>query len=87
MVLNNKAQTAMIGLMIGIMIFMVAMIFIQPLGDVIDEVQNASQLDCLNVSISDNKKATCLIVELTMPYFIAVVIAVAGAYIGARFVT
>jgi len=87
MVLNNKAQTALIGLMIGVMIFMMAMIFIEPLADVIDEAKDDSQLDCSNSSISDNKKATCLIVELTMPYFIAVVIAVAGAFISARFVT
>ena len=87
MVLNNKAQTAMIGLMIGIMIFMVAMIFIAPLSDVVTEARDASQLDCANTSISDGKKATCLIVDLILPYFIAVVIAIAGAFIGAKFVT
>ena len=37
--------------------------------------------------ISDGKKATCLIVDLILPYFIAVVIAIAGAFIGAKFVT
>ena len=87
MVLNNKGQTALIGLMIGVMIFMMAMIFIDPLADVIDETRNNSQLDCSNTSITDGKKATCLIVDLILPYFIAIIIAIAGALISARFVT
>tara|TARA_Y100000310_G_scaffold319707_1_gene375306 strand:+ start:453 stop:716 length:264 start_codon:yes stop_codon:yes gene_type:complete len=87
MAMSKLGQTAMIGLMIGIMIFMVAMIFIAPLSDVVTEARDASQLDCANVSISDGKKATCLIVDLILPYFIAVVIAIAGAFIGAKFVT
>jgi hypothetical protein len=80
MAMSKLGQTAMIGLMIGIMIFMVAMIFIAPLSDVVTEARDASQLDCANTSISDGKKATCLIVDLILPYFIAVVI-------GAKFVT
>ena len=35
--MNNKGQVALVGLMVGIMIFMLAMIFIDPIGDVIDE--------------------------------------------------
>lgn len=83
---NKKAQAGMVGLMIGIAIFMCAMIFIDPLSDVITESRAASQLDCSNTSISDGHKMTCLIVDLILPYFIAVVIAIAGAVIGARFV-
>tara|TARA_R100000687_G_C6388933_1_gene136362 strand:+ start:50 stop:307 length:258 start_codon:yes stop_codon:yes gene_type:complete len=85
--MNNKGQVALIGLMVGIMIFMMAMIFIDPISDVITETRNNTQLDCSNSSITDGKKATCLIVDLILPYFIAVVIAVAGAYISARFTT
>jgi hypothetical protein len=87
MVMNNKGQVALIGLMVGIMIFMMAMIFIDPISDVITETRNNTQLDCSNSSITDGQKATCLIVDLILPYFIAVVIAVAGAYISARFTT
>jgi len=85
--MNNKGQVALIGLMVGIMSFMMAMIFIDPISDVITETRNNTQLDCSNSSITDGQKATCLIVDLILPYFIAVVIAVAGAYISARFTT
>jgi hypothetical protein len=87
MVMNRKGQTALIALMVGIMVFMMAMIFIAPISDVISETRNETQLDCsqLNGTISDGQKATCLIVDLILPYFIAVIIATAGALISARF--
>jgi len=84
--MNNKGQVALVGLMVGIMIFMLAMIFIDPIGDVIDEVRGVDQLNCSSSLISDGDKATCLIVDLIMPYFIAIVLAVAGGWISARFV-
>jgi len=85
--MNNKGQMALVALMMGVFIFMLAMIFIAPLGDVIDETRAADQLDCSNSTISDGHKATCLIVDLIMPYFIAIVLAVGGGYITAKFVT
>lgn len=85
MAMNNKGQVFLIGLMLGIATFMLAMIFIDPLIAVIDESRGTDQLDCLNSSISDGKKATCLIVDLTLPIFIAVVVGLAGAYITAKF--
>jgi hypothetical protein len=87
MVMNKGAQVALISLMVGVMVFMLAMVFIDPLSDVIEETRNNTQLDCSNSSISDGKKATCLIVDLILPYFIAIIIAIAGALISARFVT
>tara|TARA_R100000750_G_scaffold5568_3_gene4256 strand:+ start:568 stop:822 length:255 start_codon:yes stop_codon:yes gene_type:complete len=84
--MNKRGQTALVGLMVGVMIFVLAMVFIAPLGDVIDETRAVSQLDCSNSTISDGHKATCLIVDLMMPYFIAIVLAVGGGYITARFV-
>jgi len=83
---NKKGQAALVGLMIGVMVFMLAMIFIAPIGDVIDEVRGGSQLDCDNATISDGHKGTCLIVDLIMPYFIAIILAVAGGWISARFI-
>jgi len=82
----KKGQTAIVGLMIGVFIFMLAMAFIDPISDVITEVRNKSQLDCSNSSISDGHKLTCLLVDLMLPYFIATVIAVAGGWIGARLI-
>ena len=86
MVMNNKGQVFLVGLMIGIIGFMAAMVFIDPIADVITEARSSSQLDCSNSSISDGKKMTCLTVDLILPLFIGVCLGMAGAYITAKFV-
>ena len=84
---NNKGQVFLVGLMLGIFAFILAMVFIDPLSDVINEVRGSSQLDCSNSSISDGHKLTCLEVDLILPLFIGVVIALAGGYVTAKFIT
>jgi len=86
MVINKKGQVFLVGLMLGIVAFMAAMVFIDPLSDVINEARGTTQLDCSNSSISDGHKLTCLEVDILLPAFIGVVIALAGAYITAKFV-
>ena len=83
---RKQGQAALVGLMIGIFVFMLAMVFIDPIKDIITEARGTAQLDCSNSTISDGNKMTCLVVDLLLPYFIAVVIAIAGGWIGARFV-
>ena len=85
MVLNTKGQVAIVGLMIGIIAFMAAMVFIDPIKDVITESRSASQLDCGNASISDGSKMTCLMVDLLLPAFIGVCFALAAAAFTAKF--
>ena len=82
--MNSKGQTALVCLMIGIFIFMMAMIFINPITDVITEARAADQLNCSSTTITDGQKATCLVVDLILPYFIGIVLAVAGGWIGAK---
>lgn len=84
--MNNRGQLAIVGLMIGIMAFLVGMITVGPLGDVMDEQRSASNLDCDNSSISDGSKMACLVLDLTIPYWIAIIFAMAGAYVTARYV-
>lgn len=84
MVMNRNGQTMLLGLMMGVFLFMLAMVFIEPIKDVISSVRGTSQLDCNNSSISDGTKGTCLIVDLILPYFIITIVALAGGWITAR---
>ena len=84
--MNNRGQAAIVGLMIGVMVFMLAMIFVNPLSDVITETRNSSQLDCSNTSISDGHKGACLITDLILPYFLIAVLAVGAGWISSRVV-
>lgn len=86
MVMKKKGQAALLGVMIGVMIFMLAMLFINPITDVITEARGVSQLDCANNSISDGQKATCLVVDVTLPYFIVACLAVAGAWVSTKII-
>ena len=84
--MNNAGQAALVGLMIGAIVILAAVIMVAPLGDVVEDQQSASNLDCDNSSISDGKKAACLVMDLFTPYFIGIAIFAAGAYITARYV-
>jgi hypothetical protein len=86
MAMNNHGQAAMVGLMIGVFIFLLGMGFIDPMRDVITEVRASDQLDCDNSSITDGAKMTCLAVDLTLPYFILIVLATAGAWVSAKII-
>lgn len=83
--MNNKAQSLGIfaGIMVGLMVFIVAVQFIGPIKEQIQDARDVSALDCTNSSITTAMKGTCIIVDWTLPYFIAIIIAVgAGTIIG-----
>jgi len=52
----------------------------------IAEYNNSRGLDCGNSSISDFDKGACIITDLTMPYWVFIVLGLAGAAVGARIV-
>lgn len=81
MVMNKKGQAVMVGIMIAIMVFIVAVVFIEPLQDVIVLGRDATHLDCTNTSISTGQKGTCILVDLYLPYFFGACIFGGVAYI------
>lgn len=78
----KKGQAAIYGLMVAVIIFLAAMAFIPAFQDTIDTAR--TDLDCTNASISTGEKGTCLIVDLTMPYFIGAVLIAGFGYIFVR---
>lgn len=81
---NKKGQIALVSIMIGIFVFVLTIIFINPIAQTITEARSPTQLNCSSALISDGAKATCLIVDLILPYFIAICLGVAGAWISAK---
>jgi hypothetical protein len=91
--MNSKGQVVLFSLMMGLILIILAIAFTSPLTQYIGGFRNTtndigefSGLDCDNSSISDFQKATCLISDLTVPYFIGIVLALAGIVIGARII-
>ena len=86
MAMNRGGQVMLVGLMIGIIAFMAAMVFIDPIKDVVTESRGTTQLDCSNTSITDGNKMTCLIVDLMLPAFIGICFALAATALGSKFI-
>ena len=85
---NKKAQTLGIAIIVAITIFIVGMIAVNLIKPEVTRTRNSDNLDCGNYagndSISDGTKLTCLIVDVTIPYFIIIIFSVAGGLITAR---
>ena len=87
--MNKKSQISSFGLslVIGISIFIVAMVVVNLLLPEITRARASTALDCTNSSISDGTKLTCLAVDWAIPgYFLAIFSAFGGMVI-ARLIT
>lgn len=81
---NNRGQMALFGIMMFIFVFAFALICIPTLKDLISEARSPAGLDCANNSISTGTAATCLVVDLYLPYFIAAILMAGAAWMFAR---
>lgn len=82
--MNNKGQVAFLTMMIGIVIIILSLAFAPGLKTQIDTTRGVSGLDCTNSSISTFDKATCIVTDLNLFYFVGGLIFVAGAVIMGR---
>lgn len=82
--MENKGQTAPVGLAIIVSIFMfiVAMAVISPMQDRITDVRTAGGLNCGSAAtISDGTKLTCLAIDWIIPGFIIAILQLIGGLI------
>ncbi len=85
--MNRKGQSIFMSIIFGIMIFIVGVLFINFIDLDLDSLLGTENLDCDNSDISDGTKMTCLIGEMTIPYFIILFVSSAGGLIAGRFLT
>jgi len=97
--MNRKGQTIFMTVIVGVMLFMIGMVFLNFIKpdtwvDGSDSMMN--QIGCGTIDangtitgegaeISDGVKATCLIGELIIPYMILAIVSAAGGLIVSRF--
>lgn len=81
MVMNKRGQAIFVKIMIAIMVFITAIVLITPLKEVITTGRDVDHLDCVNESISVGNRATCILVDLWLFYFVGVCIAGGLAFI------
>lgn len=85
--MNKKGQAVFAGVMIFIMLFIVIVQFIPPIKNEIVRARSPSFLDCTNASISTSTKATCVVVDFQLFYFVGMGLAAAGVFLTARFIS
>ena len=72
--MNKKGQVLVTGFLIGIFLLITSIILIPPMKEIIQDARSVTKLDCTNTSISTGTSATCLVVDITMPYYISMAI-------------
>ena len=83
---SKKAQGILVGIMMFVVAFIVIVQFIGPIKDQITTARNPSSLDCTNTSITTGDKSTCVVVDITLFYFVGMAIGAAAIFLGGKFI-
>lgn len=91
MVLNQKGQAIFYTLMLGVVVFVLALALIPVVKMTVDDSMNTTDnthvgLDCSNSSIPDWQKSQCVLTDTATPYFFFGLIGIALLIIGARII-
>jgi hypothetical protein len=71
--MNKKSQVGILGLLLWVFVIILSIIMIPPIKELITIARSADYLDCAATNLSTGIAATCLVIDLYLPYFIAVV--------------
>ena len=80
----SKGQVALFTIGIAVLVFIVVVVFTQPLKQMTEEARDSSHMDCANTSISTGTKLACIVTDLYTFGFIAAVLGAGISYISLR---
>lgn len=86
MKLGKKGQRLFVGIMMFVVAVIVIVQLISPIKDQITTSRDNSNLDCDNSSITTMNKATCVVMDTTLFYFVGMALAAAGAFLGGKMI-
>lgn len=83
--MNKKGQiAAILGVMIFVFTFIVATIVADPIKEIVDINRDSEHLDCEADNLTTGTAATCVVVDLVLPFFISIVIGSGAGLIVSR---
>lgn len=85
--LEKRGQTFFLTFMIGVTIIILALALAPALKNQIEETRNINNLNCSSNSLSTFDKATCLVADLNLFYYIGGLIFIAGMVITAKIIS
>lgn len=89
--MDSKGSILIYGLMLSIVIIIMALALSPAVSEATTNARNVTVgdtlgMDCSNSTISDFNKATCVVTDLSLFYFIASLIFIAGGILTAKIV-
>ena len=82
--MNKSGQMIFVGIMTAILVFIVLVQFIPVIKSQIDTARSTDGLNCTSSTNSVGIKASCVVVDWYLPYFLAAGIAVSVGFITQR---
>lgn len=83
--MNKKSQQQFLGIMLFITVIVAVIALIPAIKNQIDMARNETYLNCSSPDESVMTRATCIVVDTTLFYFVGAAIASAGAYFAIRY--
>ena len=84
--MNKQGSVIFFGFMIMFAIIILAFGTAPMVKEIVDQTRNSDNLDCDNAGISNVDKVTCIVVDMSMFYFIVGLIALGiGVFIARKF--
>lgn len=79
--MNKKGQSLIFGIMLLFFALIIVTIIISPMVEIIDLARDADHLNCTSTFLSTGTRATCLIIDIYLPYFVATALFLGGGYL------
>ena len=79
--MNKKGQSLIFGIMLLFLALITVTIILNPMIEVIDLARGNTSLNCTNPSLSTGTRATCLIIDIYLPYFVITALFLGGGYL------
>jgi hypothetical protein len=79
--MRNKKGSVILVVLIAIVFFIFGMLIFNLIKPDVTRVRSAAELNCTGIPDTAGDRATCLVVDGIIPYFIILIVAVAGGYI------
>ena len=85
-IMKKKSQFFLLGVMFFVMMFIAVVIMIQPLKETITTARDGDHLNCTAdpTTLSTGTRASCIVVDMGLFYFVGVGLAAAGAFLAGR---
>jgi len=81
MKMNKKGQKIFYGIMVAIILFIAIVQLIKPIKDQVTDIRGEDKLNCTGTSLSTGEKATCILVDWWLFYFVGTAFTVAISYV------